>query len=167
MIEFLYPTATLTVCTRDRPGRLARTAGVLTLNRLSILRVQGYSASSGLALERFIVATHPEVEWSSVIHDLRAAYSGRLALEARLERKARDYRTGGPVDVAIRILQEASSHSTIVEVRGPDVLGLLYGIVAASATSTSTLHVAKVDTREGRVVDVFYVRTLGGHEAKR
>lgn len=154
--------ATLTVCTRDRPGTLARTAGVLTLNRLSILRVQGYSASSGLAVERFIVATHPEVEWSSVIHDLRAAYSGRLAVEARLERKARDYRTGGPVDVAIRILQEASSHSTIVEVRGPDVLGLLYGIVAGLSDLDLNIHVAKVDTREGRVVDVFYVRTLGG-----
>ena len=154
--------ATLTVCTRDRPGTLARTAGVLTLNRLSILRVQGYSASSGLALERFIVATHSEVEWNSVIHDLRAAYSGRLALEVRLERKARDYRTGGPVDLEIRVLQEASSHSTIVEVRGPDVLGLLYGVVAGLGDLDLNIHVAKIDTREGSVVDVFYVRTLRG-----
>lgn len=66
--------------------------------------------------------------------------------------------------MAIRSLQEASSHSTIVEVRGPDVLGLLYGIVAVLSDLDLNIHVAKVATREGRVVDVFYVRTLGGRK---
>jgi [protein-PII] uridylyltransferase len=153
--------ATLTVCTRDRPGTLARTAGVLTLNRLAILKAQAYSTSSGLALDRFTVATRPEVSWKRVIDNLRGVYSGRLALEARLDRKARDYLTGS-VEVEVRVLQKASSHSTIVEVRAPDALGLLYAVVAGISDLDLDIHVAKIDTRAGRVVDVFYVRTLWG-----
>jgi [protein-PII] uridylyltransferase len=154
--------ATLTVCTRDRPGTLARTSGVLTLNRISVLRAQAYSTSSGLALQRLVVATRPERRWESVLSDLRAAYSGRTALDARVARKARDYLTKPPPEVDIRVLQEASSHSTIVEIRAPDALGLLYAVVAGLSDLDLDIHVAKIDTRQGRVVDVFYVRTLQG-----
>jgi [protein-PII] uridylyltransferase len=154
--------ASLAVCTRDRPGTLARTSGVLTLNRISILRAQAYSTSSGLALQRFVVATRPETRWESVLSDLRAAYSGRIALDARLVRKARDYLTKPPPEVDVRVLQEASSHSTIVEIRAQDALGLLYAVVAGLSDLDLDIHVAKIDTRQGRVVDVFYVRTLQG-----
>jgi [protein-PII] uridylyltransferase len=154
--------ATLTICTRDRPGTLARTSGVLTLNRLSILRAQAYSTSSGLALQRFIVETDPRPRWDGVLSDLGAAYSGRIALDARLERKARDYLSSPPPDVDLRVLREASSHSTIVEIRASDALGLLYAVVAGVSDLDFDIHVAKIDTREGHVVDVFYVRTLRG-----
>jgi [protein-PII] uridylyltransferase len=151
---------TLTVCTPDRPGALARTSGVLSLNRVSILSAQAYSTSSGVALQRFVVAAHPEPRWERVLTDLDAAYSGRIALEARLERKARDYLTQRPRDVDIRVLQNASPHSTIVEIRASDALGLLYAVVAGLSDLDIDIHVAKVDTRDGHVVDVFYVRTV-------
>ena len=152
----------LTLCAADRRGTLARAAGVLALNRISILRAQAYSTSSGLALERFVVVAPPEASWKRLSDDLSAAFSGRLALEARLERKARDYLPSTPVEADIRVLQDASAHSTIVEVRAPDALGLLYAIAAGLSDLDLDIHVAKIDTLGERVVDVFYVRTLCG-----
>jgi [protein-PII] uridylyltransferase len=134
----------------------------LSLNRVSILSAQAYSTSTSVALQRFVVATLPKPRWDAVVADLHAVYSGRIALEARLERKARDYLTQQPPTADIRVLQDTSRHSTIVEVRASDALGLLYAVVAGLTDLDIDIHVAKVDTREGRVVDVFYIRTLQG-----
>ncbi len=153
--------AVLTVCVPDRPGTLARTAGVLALNRIPVLRAQAYSTSTGLALERFVVRSDKEM-LKAVADDLLAAYSGRLALEARLGRKVRDYRPRGPIRCTVEVLQDVSTHSTVVEVRGPDALGLLYAIAAGLSDLDLDIHTAKIDTLGARVVDVFYVRTLWG-----
>ncbi|MDQ4094606.1 MAG: HD domain-containing protein, partial [Actinomycetota bacterium] len=84
--------AVITICARDRPGTLARAAGVFALNRISVLRAYAYSTSDGFALERFVVDRSLDTSWSSFERDLAAAYSGRLAVEAHVERKANDYR---------------------------------------------------------------------------
>jgi [protein-PII] uridylyltransferase len=146
----------------DRPGTLARTAGVLSLHRLSVLRAQAYSVTSGFALERFLVRCPEGTDWDAVKGDLEAAYSGRLAVEARLEKKASDYKPRRPIEPDVRILQDASAHSTVVEVRATDALGLLYAITAALSDLDIDIHVAKIDTLGERVVDVFYVRSAWG-----
>lgn len=153
--------AALTLCVPDRPGALARTAGVLSLHRLPVLRAQAFSTSRGVALQRFIVRTEAGEPWNEVLTDLQAAYSGRLALDARLERKVRDYRTPSVV-ADVRILQEASPHSTVIEVRTADALGLLYALAAALGDLDLDIHVAKIDTLGSRVVDTFYVRSEWG-----
>ena len=151
----------VTTCVPARPGALARTAGTFALNRISILRAQTFSTTTGLVLQRFIVEK-PQSSWDSFLADLTSAYSGRLALEAQLERKARDYHPAKKLDVDIRVLQDASPHSTLIEVRAPDALGLLYAIAAALNDLDLDIHVAKIDTLAQRVVDVFYVRTAWG-----
>lgn len=152
----------VTVCLPDRPGTLARTAGVLTLHRVSVRSAQAFSTSSGMALERFDVATPEAPRWDEVIASLKAAYSGRLALDAHLERKAADYRPPGTIDPEIRVLQDEAEHSTVIEVRAPDALGLLYAIASGLSDLDLDIHVAKIDTLGERVVDVFYVRTPWG-----
>jgi [protein-PII] uridylyltransferase len=152
----------ITICTRDRPGTLARAAGVLALHRISVLRAQAYSTSSGFALERFIVEADPGTAWDRLKSDLEAAYSGRLALEAHVEKKARDYRPGGAIAPVVTVDEEASQDSTVIEVRAPDVLGLLYALASALTDLDLDIHVAKIDTLGSRVVDVFYIRTLWG-----
>lgn len=152
----------LTICVADRPGALSRTAGVLAMHRLSVLRAHAFSTSAGLALERFIVGRVPEQPWDAIVADLEAAFSGRLALEARLDRKIRDYRDAAVIDPDVRVLQDASEHSTVIEVRTSDTIGLLYGITAALGELDLDIHVAKIDTLGERVVDVFYVRTGWG-----
>jgi [protein-PII] uridylyltransferase len=149
----------IAVCVPDRPGTLARTAGVLTLNRISVLRAQAFSTTSGLAMERFIVRSPEKQAFERFAADLQAVYSGRLALEARLDSKIADYSLGTKVEADVRVLQDESQHSTVVEVRAPDALGLLYAITAALSELDLDIHVAKIDTLGERVVDAFYVRT--------
>ena len=152
----------ITVCLPDRPGTLARTAGVLALNRVSVRNARAFVTNNGIAIERFTVASPGPEAFESVRRDLEAVYGGKLALEARLDRKIADYASSTEVDARVTVLQDASAHSTVIEVRAGDVLGLLYAITAAMSELDLDIHVAKIDTLGERVVDVFYVRTSWG-----
>jgi [protein-PII] uridylyltransferase len=154
--------ALVTVCAADRPGTLARTTGVLALHRVSVLRAHVWSTSAGLALQRFAVQAPGPLRWERLGADLDAAWAGRLAVEARLERKARDYRPPAPVEPDVRVLPDESAHSTVVEVRAADALGLLHAIAAALGDLDLDVRVAKIDTLGDRVVDTFYVRSPWG-----
>jgi [protein-PII] uridylyltransferase len=152
----------VTVCAADRPGTLARTTGVLALHRVSVLRAHVWSTSGGLALQRFAVQAPATLRWERLGADLDAAWAGRLAVDARLERKARDYRAPAPVEPDVRVLPDESAHSTVVEVRAADALGLLHAIAAALGDLDLDVRVAKIDTLGDRVVDTFYVRSPWG-----
>ena len=152
----------VTVCAADRPGTLARTTGVLALHRVSVLRAHVWSTSAGLALQRFAVEAPATLRWERLGADLDAAWAGRLAVDARLERKARDYRPPSPVEPDVRVLPDESAHSTVVEVRAGDALGLLHAIAAALGDLDLDVRVAKIDTLGDRVVDTFYVRSPWG-----
>lgn len=152
----------VTVCVPDRPGVLARTAGVLSLHRVSVLTARAYSTSTGLALERFVVTAPEETDWDGFRDDLASVYAGRLALDARLERKITDYGSPHLSGVHVTVLNDESEHSTVLEVRSPDALGLLYALTSALSDLELDIHVAKIDTLGARVVDVFYVRSLAG-----
>jgi [protein-PII] uridylyltransferase len=154
--------AAVTVCASDRPGTLARTAGVLAMHRMSVRQAQAWSTSDGLALERFLVQLPDEPRLERLLEDLRAAHAGRLAVEARLARKVRDYRTAVPAPPEVRVLPDASEHATVVEVRAGDALGLLYAVAAALGDLDLDIRIAKIDTLGERVVDVFYVRAATG-----
>ena len=152
----------VTVCAADRPGTLARTTGVLALHRVSVLRAHVWSTRAGLALQRFAVQAPATLRWERLGADLDAAWAGRLAVDARLERKARDYRPPSPIEPDVRVLPEESAHSTVVEVRAGDALGLLHAIAAALGDLDLDVRVAKIDTLGDRVVDTFYVRSPWG-----
>lgn len=154
--------ASITLAVADRPGTLARAAGVLTLHRMSVLRANAFASTSGKALQRFEVKAPQDPDWARFEADLEAVFSSRLALEPRLEKKIADYRTGHPIEAEIRMLGEEALHSTVIEVRALDALGLLYAITRAIEDLDLDIHVAKIDTLGDRVVDVFYVRTLTG-----
>lgn len=151
----------VTVCSVDRPGSLARTAGVFALQRLPVLRAQAFSTTDGLALQRYLLADGGG-DWSRLNQAISDVYGGRLALEARLDQKRRDYVLDRAIDVDVTVLQNESEHSTVLEVRANDVLGLLHAITSALGDLGLDIHVAKIDTLGERVVDVFYVRAPDG-----
>jgi [protein-PII] uridylyltransferase len=96
---------------------------------------------------------------------LRSAVAGRISIEQRVGSKRRHYPPPRPiVPVSVRVDQEASDFSTVIEVGAPDRIGLLHDVTRTLAELHVDVHVAKVATFDGRVVDAFYVRDALGRK---
>jgi [protein-PII] uridylyltransferase len=95
--------------------------------------------------------------------DLVKAVSGRLALDARLAERARTYGSRrataavGPGGPRVHFDNDASATATVVEVRAPDRIGVLYRITRAMAECDLDVRTARVATLGAEVVDAFYV----------
>ena len=91
------------------------------------------------------------------------ALQGALALEARLAERATTYeahrrpRTRKPVATGVTVDNDASADATVVEVRAPDAIGVLYRITRAFLELQLDIRHAKVLTLGHEVVDSFYV----------
>ena len=157
-------TSELLVVARDRPGLLSQIAGALALGGISILSAQVFTTEDGVAVDLFEVegAFDPvitEARWREFRTALRRAVEGSISLERRVADKRGHYppsRVRTPVTV--RVDNEASDFSTVIEVGAPDRIGLLHDMTLAFAELSVDVHVAKVATFDGRVVDAFYVR---------
>jgi [protein-PII] uridylyltransferase len=155
-------TYSLTVACQDRPGLLASIAGALSLAGLSIVEAQAFT-SEELALDVFTVRGAFEVDvdeerWSRFRANLRGALAGEIDLAARVREVGRHYRRAPEgIPVTVRFDDEGSDFFTLVEVGGPDRLGLLHDLARTFAVQGLDVHLAKVATYGPRIVDVFYV----------
>jgi [protein-PII] uridylyltransferase len=158
----------LLVVTADRPGVFSRVAGALALHGVEILEAQLHTQDH-LALEILRVGGGIGLDERprQVERDVRLALQGRLAVRARLIKRARNYRyqrvtTARPAAPQVIVDNELSSTYTVLEVRGPDSIGLLYRITRAMADLDLDIYSAKVQTLGDDVIDSFYVRDGDG-----
>jgi [protein-PII] uridylyltransferase len=158
----------LTVITENRRGTFSRVAGALSLHGVDILNAQLHTEGDR-ALEVLRVGggigldERPE----QVEDDVRRALKGRVAIRARLIQRARNYRyqrasASGLVDPQVVFDNEMSSSHTVLEVRGPDSIGVLYRVTRAIADLDLDIYTAKVQTLGDDVVDSFYVLDSDG-----
>jgi [protein-PII] uridylyltransferase len=160
----------LLVVAADRAGLLARIAGSLAVAGLSIVTAQVFTTEDGAAVDLFEVQgvferQIDERRWREFRNTLRKAIDGRVDLEHQVREKRAPYpppKVETPVTVEID--DDASEHFTVVEVGAPDRLGLLFDIATVFAARGLDVHVAKVATYAGRVVDAFYVRDAVGRK---
>ena len=158
----------LLVVATDKPGLLSWIAGALALAGLSILSAQVFTTEDGVAADLFEVegAFEPEVgerRWREFRSTLRKAIEGQISLERRVAEKRRYYPPRSDTPVTVAVDNAASDFFTVIEVGAPDRIGLLHDITAALAELRLDVHLAKVTTYTGRVIDAFYVRdALGG-----
>jgi [protein-PII] uridylyltransferase len=161
------------VVTRDTSGLFALIAGSLAAHGVNILSAQIETRADGVAVDTLHVndpggdAIVDERRWEAVTRDLRRALAGECTVEALLaERHPR--RTGlvrpstpGPARVTVD--NSLSDTHTVVEVRAPDRLGLLYLITQAVAAEDLDIATAKIATDRDHALDAFYVtRRAGG-----
>ena len=161
----------IVVISPDRPGLFSRVAGVLSLNGLTVLEAAAHSAENQMALEQFRVQSNfdSEIPWDRVIRDLEKALDGRLALAARLEERAKTYRRPrrlpGLVTHPEVIVDNGLSHeATVLEVRAPDGVGVLWRITRALHELDLDITSAKIQTIGTDAVDSFYVRDSEGRK---
>jgi [protein-PII] uridylyltransferase len=153
----------LAVVAADRPGLLSMVAGALSLAGLSILTAQVFTTDDGVAVDLFEIegVFEPEVgeeRWREFRTTLRKAIEGRLSLDHRVREKRRSYPSPTGVPVRVEVDNAASDFFTVIEVGAPDRIGLLFDITRTFAELQLDVHLAKVATFGGRVVDAFYVR---------
>ena len=157
----------LTLVCPDRPGLFSRVAGVLAVCGLDVTEASA-SGQDGMVLDRFGVtsAFSTDIDWPKVERELHRALDGRVALASRLAERARTYprpiESARSLEPQVRVLNEASDAFTIVEVIGPDSIGLLYRLTRAIADLDLDIASAKVATIGNDVVDAFYVTDQNG-----
>jgi [protein-PII] uridylyltransferase len=157
----------LLVVARDRPGLLATMAGVLALRGATVLAADAATSADGLVLDVFTVGSAYGAPldaelWPRLEHDLHAALDERLPLDALLASVPNGGADDGPVSVNVD--NAASQVFTVVEVRAPDRVGLLYRITRALHDLGLDIHHAKVATYPDGALDVFYVWDLSGNK---
>ncbi len=173
---------TFTVIEPERLGLFTTMAGVLAVCGLEVLDASAYSedpVANGapvvagrppMAACQFVVQPPQsgEVDWDRVIEVAERALDGRLALQARVARKSREqarYRrrlAAEPPRREIIIDNEISEVATVVEVHGPDEIGLLYRLTQVVRELQLDLRSAKVQTLGPLAVDSFYLRDANG-----
>ena len=134
-----------------------------------MLAADAATSDDGIAVEWFRTETAfgGEPDRTALEADLAAAVDGRLPLDTRLAERVRTYssrRTAVHRRAAPRVLvdNEASARATLVEVRAPDGIAVLYRITRALADVGLDVRHAKVATLGAEVVDTFYVVDAGG-----
>jgi [protein-PII] uridylyltransferase len=158
----------LLVVATDHPGLLSQIAGSLALAGLSVRSAQVFTTSDHIAADLFEVqgsfgVAVEEDRWRSFRKTLRRAVEGRTSLAHQVEEKRRYYPASSSASaVTVKVDNAASDFYTVVEVGAPDRIGLLFDITKTLADLELDVHVAKVATYPGRVIDAFYVRHVDG-----
>ena len=159
----------VTVVSPDKPGTFSRVAGVLSLYNMDGLGAEAHSDEQGMAASEFRVSSqHGDIDWEPIENNLRLALSGRLALDSRLADRAANARPRratsalAPAAPTVRFDDSASSNATFLEVRAPDMVGVLHRITKAIADCGLDIRHARVLTLGNEVVDSFYVREPNG-----
>jgi [protein-PII] uridylyltransferase len=163
VLQVLSDGEVITVVCPDRPGTFFRVAGALALHGLDVTGAAIHT-EAGMALDEFRVRAGASdvVAWDRVRDDVERVLEGRVALQARLDERARNHRRRhrpGLHQLAqlVRFDNEFSTDATVIEVVGPDSLGLLYRLTRALTDLDIDVRSAKIHTMGVDVVDTFYV----------
>ncbi len=153
----------------DRPGLLAVIVGLLALRGQSVRTAVATTDAAGVAVDTFTIQPvfDREPDWSGVRDELTAVLRDEIDLAARVDERSRRYRTtrstaARPPDPVVLVHLRAASEATVVEVRSPDDVGVLYRIARTFTRLGLDIHQARVVTLGQEVVDTFYVRDASG-----
>jgi [protein-PII] uridylyltransferase len=162
----------LVVVTRDLPGLFSLIAGTLASQGVNIMSAQIHTRGDGVAIDTFQVneptgesVTSPAT-WVRTLDALRAVLTGDSQVAALLDKRRAagraSARAGGPPKITLD--NQLSDDYTVLEVKCPDRLGLLYLITRTLAELGLDIATARIATEIDQAVDTFYVHDRGGRK---
>jgi [protein-PII] uridylyltransferase len=165
----------LRIASRDRRGLFAVIAGTLAFHGLDVVSADAFTGDDGTAVDEFRILRSQlrPTNWAKVETDLRAALAGEVDIDARLEQRIKSYGrsvrrvlAAAPPQLEVLISNEASATTTVVEVRAPDGVALLYRLSHTLSVAGLDIRSAKVATLGHEVVDVFYASSPDTEDGK-
>ena len=161
----------LVVVTRDVPGLFSLIAGTLAAHGINIISAQIHTRADGIAIDTFHVndpageAVTSSARWRRTMDALGAVMGGTVAVDELLERR-RDGRARREVEAPPKITldNELSDSYTVIEVKCPDRVGLLYLITRTLSRLSLDIASARIATEIDQAYDTFYVHDGQGRK---
>ncbi len=161
----------LVVVTGDTPGLFALIAGTLASQGINIISAQIATRADGIAIDTFQVndptgeAITSHTQWSRTLEALRAVLSEEQSVDALLDRRRQRFAhppVAAPAPPKITVSNQLSDTDTVVEVKCPDRVGLLYQITRTLSSLGLDITSARIATEIDQAFDTFYVHDHSG-----
>ncbi|SPD75535.1 Bifunctional uridylyltransferase/uridylyl-removing enzyme [uncultured Desulfobacterium sp.] len=161
------PVTRIVLCTYDRPGLFSKMVGVLFLNNITVLSANIFTLKNGLAFDVYEV-TNPldpyseEERWKKIHKEINQSLSGDLPLDDLIEKKGRAMpvpeKSGRIIPREVNIDNDVSDFFTVIEVRSPSVVGLLYELAKRMFSLGLNIRFARFYRDKEYMSGDFYVR---------
>ncbi len=158
------------VATRDQPGLFAKIAGAFAMHGVDVVSAEAWTSTDGFAVDQFNVAKSSKVttDFAKLDHDIHGVVTGSVDISGRIAQRIRTYSRAHrrataavPPRLEVLISNEASASTTMIDVRAPDAIAVLYRLASRLSEHGLDIRSAKVATLGHEVVDVFYVQRTG------
>jgi len=163
----------LTIITQDRPYALSDFCGILTAHDANIIDANIFTRAGGIIIDKFRVVDF--INDSSLSDETCSAIKKKLdelagdkltSIEELIERQRKKWKRklskNKVSDQPVSVKFDTTPHHTIIDVFGPDVLGMLFVITRTLSELGLNIHFAKIASRVDGIVDSFYVLTEDG-----
>jgi [protein-PII] uridylyltransferase len=144
----------------------------LATHGLDVVGARITTSRDAVAFDAFRVRWDPAMDpasWEGVEATLRGVLAGTIDLEALVAQAVRPAlfaRKRRPIPTLVAIDNRVSETHSVIDIECGDRVGLLFGITNCLYHLGLDIHLAKINTMDDRVFDVFYVTDREGRKVE-